>query len=191
MSWINQHQNDWRIALIVVMVVAFMGPWAFERINVPAEYACSAPYIRLEGDFCGSPLLGIQLLTWISSGFISISFGLLAGEFVLFERIREILISLLMFAPLLPIFSTLLLILRGDHPRRQVFTIIAWVLAIGGGLFIGWTNSKLFWRVWGIWLYIVLATSALILEIFIIISNRNDPGILADGKAAQGLRGTR
>jgi len=51
----------------------------------------------------------------------------------------------------------------------QIFTIIAWVLAIGYGLLLGLNSyPKLFWVVWGIWLYIGLAISALILEIFII-----------------------
>jgi len=176
MSWINQHQRNWRIALLVLMIVAFMGPWAFDLINVPSEYECSAPFVRLEGDFCGVPLPGIEIFFWISSGFISIGIGLVTGEFVFFERIRELLIGLLLFLPLLPIFSTLLLILRGDHQRRQVFTIIAWILAIGGGLFLGISNSiypRLFWAVWGIWLYIGLAISALILEIIVILSIRS------------------
>ena len=176
MSWINEHQRNWRIALLLLMIVAFMGPWAFDLINVPSEYECSAPFVRLEGDFCGGPLSGIGLFFWISSSFISIGIGLATGEFVFFERIRELLISLLLFLPLLPIFSTLLLILRGDHQRRQVFTIIAWILAISGGLFLGISNSiypRLVWAVWGLWLYIGLAISALILEIIVILSIRS------------------
>ena len=176
MSWINEHQNDWRKALLVAMLVAFLGPWTFERLYVPAEYACSAPNFRLEGDFCGAPIFGIQLFAWISGGFISIIFGLLTEGSDLFDRIREILISLLLLFTLLPIFSTLLLTLRGDHPRRQVFTIIAWVLAIGFGIFWGMNNHpKLYWEVWGIWLYTGLAVSALILEI-IVFSSKTDVG---------------
>jgi len=173
MSWINEHQNDWRKALLVAMLVAFLGPWTFERLYMPAEYACSAPNFRLEGDFCGAPIFGIQLFAWISGGFISIIFGLLTEGFDLFDRIREILISLLLLFTLLPIFSTLLLTLRGDHPRRQVFTIIAWVLAIVGSLYLNLSsNQEQFWRVWGIWLYLGLAAGALIAEIIVILRKK-------------------
>jgi len=159
--------------------VAFLGPWTFDRIYVPSKYECSAPFIRLEGDFCGIPLSGIQVFFWLSSGLTA---RLVTGEFVISERIREfLLISLFLLLPLLPILSTLLLILRGDHPRRQVFTIIAWVLAIGFGIFGGLNNHpELYWEVWGIWLYIGLAISALILEILVILPNRQDPEVLTD-----------
>jgi len=94
---------------------------------------------------------------------------------------RELLFVLFLFLPLLPLISTLLLILRGNNRRWQVFTIIAWVLAIGMGLFWGLNNyPKLFWIVWGIWLYTELAISASILEILVILSNREDPEGLAD-----------
>ena len=173
MSWINEHQNDWRKALLVAMLVAFLGPWTFERLYVPAEYACSAPNFRLEGDFCGAPISGILIMAWIGSGFISIIFGLLTEGSDLFDRIREILISLLLLFTLLPIFSTLLLTLRGDHPRRQVFTIIAWVLAIVGSLYLNLSsNQEHFWRVWGIWLYLGLAAGALIVEIIVILRKK-------------------
>ena len=181
MSWLYEHHSEWRIALLVMMIVAFLGPWTVDLIYMPSEYECSAPFVRLEGDFCGIPLSGIRIFFWISGG---LAVGLETGEVFNSERIREFLfMSLFLLLPLLPIFSTLLLILRGDHPRRQVFTIIAWILAIGVGLFLGMSNSiypRLFWAVWGIWLYIGLAISALTLEILVILSNREDPEGLAD-----------
>jgi hypothetical protein len=174
MSWITEHQRNWRIALLVVMVVAFMGPWGFDLINVPAEYECSAPNFRIEGDFCGMPISGIRGYLGISGGFISISVSLLTGEFVFPERMYELLIIWLFLFPLLPIISTLLLILRGNNRRLQVFTIFAWVLAIGGGLFFRLIRyPKLFLGVWGIWLYIGLAASALILEIIVLVRKKD------------------
>jgi hypothetical protein len=174
MSWITEHQRNWRIALLVVMVVAFMGPWGFDLINVPAEYECSAPNFRIDGDFCGMPISGIRGYLGISGGFISISVSLLTGEFVFPERMYELLIIWLFLFPLLPIISTLLLILRGNNRRLQVFTIFAWVLAIGGGLFFRLIRyPKLFLGVWGIWLYIGLAASALILEIIVLVRKKD------------------
>ena len=184
MSWIYEHQRNWRIALLILMVLALMGPWAFDQINVPAKYECTAPNVRLEGDFCGVPITGLQSILWLGSGLTFIIFGLLTGDFALFEMIRELLIVWLLLFPFLPFISTLLLIPRGNNRRRQVFTLLAWLLALVGDLFIGLANyPRLFWEVWGIWLYIGLAISALILEILVIISNRQGPELLADAQS--------
>lgn len=149
---------------MVGMVLALLGPWAYERISVPAQYECSSPYLRLEGDFCGSPILGFQIFPWIASGLISISHGLVTGEFFLTDRLHEILISLLLLFPLLPLAGTLFLIWRGEHQSRQVFTLLTWFFAIGGSLFLGLNNPTAFWFVWGIWLYVSLSVCALIFE---------------------------
>jgi hypothetical protein len=111
MSWIYENRRNWRIALFAFIMVAFIGPWGFDLINVPSQYECSAPNIRLEGDFCGVPLSGIRFYLWAGSGFISICVGLITGKSINFEMIRELVIVLLLLIPLLPIFSTSLLIL--------------------------------------------------------------------------------
>lgn len=166
MSWIYEHQRTLRIALLIVMAVALLGPWGYDRINVPAKYECSPPNIRLYGDFCGIPLPGIQLVFFVICGLFSISFSVLTGEYAFSERMQELFFVWLFLLPILSIISTLLLILRGNKPRRQLFTIIAWIFSIGVGLFIGLThNPKMFWALWGIWLFVALAICALILEI--------------------------
>jgi hypothetical protein len=149
MSWLEKHKRIWRTAIFILLILAVLGPWAYERISVPAEYACSPPYIRLEGDFCGFPWSWIRGFFWVSGGLISISVGMVTGELIFIEWIREIFVSLLLFLPLLPFFSTLLLILREDHPHRQVFTIIAWGLSIGMGLFWGLNNNLIFFGLHG------------------------------------------
>ena len=162
-------QRKWRIALLIAMLVAFLGPWAFDLINVPAQYECSAPNIRLYGDFCGMPLPGFLVTLWTGFNFASIVIGLLTGETVFSDRIRELLISPLLLLPLLPVFSTLLLILRGNTLRRQVFAVVSWVLAIAAGLFISFQiNPRQLWASWGLWLYIVLGLYGLIFEIIMI-----------------------
>jgi hypothetical protein len=170
MSWINEHKRVWRVAILVSLLVAIMGPWTFDRINVPAEYPCSAPNIRLEGDFCGVPLSGIWIFSWMIGGFIIMGVGLVTGATGFADNggefLRAFLFTMAVLLLVLPIFSTLLLIVRGGHRRRQVFNAAAWGLAASMGLLIGITSyQKLFWRLWGIWLYIGLAVSALILEV--------------------------
>ena len=185
MTWILEHHRIWRIAILALMLAAFMGPWMFERLNVPAKYACSPPNIRLEGDFCGSPIGGVQAFAWIIIGVLNMVAGLITPKTALANRGFEFLISLLngllIFLLILPIINTICLFRRGVHPRRQMFTIISWVLAIGVGLFWGLSNyPNLYWAAWGIWLYIGLAVSALILEILLILFNRKYPELLTD-----------
>ena len=183
MSWIYEHQRNWRIVLLILIVLAVMGPWVFDRINVPAKYECTAPNIRLEGDFCGVPITGINSILWIGSGLTFMIFGLLTGEFALSEMIREL--SIVWLFPFLPFISTLLLILRGNNRLRQVFTFFSWILALVGALYIGLVNyPRLFWEVWGIWLYTALAISALLVEILVIFSTYKSSETLDDVESA-------
>jgi hypothetical protein len=87
----------------------------------------------------------------------------LAGEGV--ETAYVLLSGLVLSLLVLPGFSSLLLIMGGDHQRRQVFQVTAWGLAACAGLLLSIADfSRLHWAVWGIWLYTGLAISALILE---------------------------
>ena len=167
MPWIAQHKTVWRVAILGVALVALVGPWIFDLTNVPSEYTCSAPHVRLDNDFCGLPLTGTWLLQFLAIGFISVSGRLVAGDGNAVQQARESLAGLILpLLLVLPFFSTLLLILRGDRRRRQVFNVVAWGLAAGIGLLIGVSRyPRLYWALWGLWLYIALAASALILEV--------------------------
>ena len=69
----NTQKHKLRMVVLVGMIVAFLGPWAFDRINVPAQYECTPPNIRLYGDFCGIPFSGFQFFLWTGGAFISIN----------------------------------------------------------------------------------------------------------------------
>lgn len=169
MEWINEHHSKWRIILLVIMVVAFLGPWGFEKIHVPAKYPCNAPFVRIEGDFCGQPISGVSLYPWVIISFFTATVGLVSGDLTFIQWINGFLI----FIPVLPVFSTLSLVLREENERKKIFVIITWVLAIGVALFWGLNNyPKVFWLSWGIWFYICLAISALILETIVLTESR-------------------
>lgn len=173
MLWTNEHKGVWRVAILVVALVAIMGPWNFELISVPSEYSCSAPFIRLDDDFCGTPASGMGILLGLVRQFIYASAEMVTGAMGLVEWARWAVFSLFLFPLVLPLFSTLLLILRGDRRGRQAFNVAAWGLASGVILLIGtYWYSRLFWAAWGFWLYIGLTASALILEVLTLTVGR-------------------
>ena len=143
MPWINENRNFIRSLILILFAVTLIGPWMFDQINVPAEYACDKPFIRLEGDFCGSPLSGFQFF----------SLFILVG------------LSLLL---LTPFFTTLLVIWKKDSRRLQTINLSMWSLALILALllFVLQLQDKVFY-LWGLWLYIVLAICTLIVEMII------------------------
>jgi hypothetical protein len=173
MIWMNKHKRALRVALLILLMVAIAGPWAYDQINVPAEYPCTDPFVRLEGDFCGSPLSGIWMLSAVAGALASIVVGVVSGSMLIWDRAGEFSIVLLGLLFVMPIFSTLLLIIRGDSRRRLVFHIVALGVAVGLGLLLvsSYPAGPL-WRLWGPWLYVGLTATALIVEATLLAARR-------------------
>lgn len=175
MSWINEHQRIWRAALLVLFLGSMLGPWVFDRINVPAEYPCHAPVVRLEGDFCGMPLTGMWVFFWIVGGLVTMVTRPVMETVVSANRAREILsvcLSLLPFAA--PFSNILLLFSGGGHRRWRMFQVVVWGLGLGVALLAAVLPSypRLMWELWGLWLYIGLAAGALALEALALAAGR-------------------
>jgi len=79
MSWMNDHKREWRVVVLVLLLVSIIGPWIFDLIVVPSEYACLAPAIRLAGDYCGIPMSGIWILSAAAGILVNIVVGLVTG----------------------------------------------------------------------------------------------------------------
>lgn len=168
MSWITEHARVWRIAALVLLLVAKVGPFAYDLINVPAEYPCSAPFVRLEGDFCGVPMSGAYMLFALVGESVRIVSGLVTGGLLLAETSRQLLILLIGCLLLLPAFSTLLMILKGDRRWLQIFHMT--VLCLAGGLMLWAFSAESGLRtiqLWGPWLYVASVMVLLILEIIV------------------------
>ena len=179
MLWLMQHKNIWRVAVLVLLLVAVIGPWAFDEINVPAEYTCSAPNIRLEGDFCGLPMSGTWILLMVIGHLASVVVGLVTGTAYFSESesgpliyiLNSAMLFVLAFLILLPLISTLLLILRGERRRWQVLHLVALGLAAGTGLLFGLSSlPRLYGALWGSWLYIGVTLCALVLELMMFLT---------------------
>ncbi len=167
---ITQHISILRAGALILFVVALLGPWTFDVINVPAEYECSAPFIRLNGDFCGIAMSGFQFFWLWAGGFFYMIFTLITGA--LAGRALELLVGLSIL-PLIPFFTTLFLLWKKDARRLRTIHLIAWVLALILALviFIGQTNDPII-RLWGLWLYILLAVGVLVIEY---LAAKNNP----------------
>jgi hypothetical protein len=136
MSWVSRRRRAWRVPVLALLLVAVLGPWAIDRIVVPAEFACSSAFVRLEGDYRGAPLSGTWTLWAMVTEFTYVLAGLVTGAAVLTDLGRGpgfIAHGLLL---VLPNLSTLLLIVVGDR-RRQVFDVAVRGLAAGTGLLMG------------------------------------------------------
>jgi hypothetical protein len=159
MSWINKHQRYWRIAALALMGIGLIGPWFFELTWVPPPYFCSAPHIRLDETFCGMPYSIISFFCSLSRDFSNMVAGSLAWE----PELWSLLFFLFLLLLVLPFFSTLVLVLRGERRRQRIGQTTLLGLAIAASTLIALLRPH--WSLWGVWLYICAAATMLLLEI--------------------------
>jgi hypothetical protein len=109
----------------------------------------------------------------MAGGLTNIVGELAAGTTAFTDRFGELMFCLLGLLLILPVFSTLLITLREDQRGRFAFHVAALSLAFGASLLVAMLNyPKLFWQLWGIWLYVGLAASALIIEVVMLAARR-------------------
>jgi len=161
--WLYEHRKILSFLVLVLLITTLIGPWGFDQINVPAEYACDSPFIRLYGDFCGLPISGFQFFGFMVGGFFQMLLTLITGAFI--NRPRELL-SGLSILPFIPFFTTILLLWKKESHRLRTVNLVAWILALLPTLmlFIAQINDKAT-LLWGLWLYIITAAIAIALEI--------------------------
>lgn len=173
MAWFHTNARYWRIAFLLLFVLAISGPWWFDPLHVPAPFTCSEPNVRLDEDFCGLPLS----ITWFYSNFVGelgyLRTSLATNAITLGDATRTLLFIAWISLPLLPLLTTVLVILRGDcrcgYLLHQVGLGLVAVLVGLIGL-LGFSEAS--WILWGLWLYIALALSMLLLEILVLRQNR-------------------
>jgi len=174
MTWFHNNQRYWRITFLLLLAMAISGPWWFDRIWVPAPYPCDTPnVIRLDETFCGFPLS----ITWFYTSFFgeitSLVTSLTTNALSFNDAARTGLFNVWITLPLLPLLTTALILLRGDHRRGDLFHRVGLGLAAGMVGLIGiFGFSRASWALWGLWLYIFLAISMLLLEILVFKENR-------------------
>ena len=174
MSFITENKVLWRILILALFMISMLGPWAFDLLNVPAQYPCGKPSVRLYGDFCGSPMSGFGVIIWANSGFIYILDELIKGNIA--GRIVDFIFPFYSWIIILPFFSMLLLIWNKNSRRLQIINLVVWGLAclvtLSMYLLQAYRDQfvDFFYILWGIWLYILVAFGAIIFEIFVLRS---------------------
>lgn len=166
LKWIRNHRRPIRAALVLVALLSFAGPWMYEQIMVPSQYPCSPPSIRLEGEFCGYPIYGIQIIGWIFIGSLqtAASYALGAGEVPQLGPI--LLVNAFGLAVLAPLIVMSLSLLLGREWSSPVLRYATWALATSAALAYGLSNyPTVHLGQWGSWLYTFTAGLSLILEV--------------------------
>jgi hypothetical protein len=172
---IIENKVRWRKFVLALFVISMLGPWAFDLLNVPAQYPCDKPTVRLSGDFCGYPLSGFEAFIMAAGGFIYILNELLKGNIA--ARIPELLTLIYLWIIILPFFSMLLLLWNKNSRQLQTINLIAWGLAGLSTLtmFILQASREqvvhFFYLLWGIWLYILVAIGTIVFEILVLRLN--------------------
>ena len=164
-----------RVAFIAVFLGSMAGPWFYDEIMVPAQYACSAPFIRLEGDFCGLPHSGFHLIIFPLGALLQIVWSSSGGSALSAIALRDLAVMAAFIALILPAITTILRALRDSSQMARLLTIASWSIAAPVALLIALSSPRGFrLSLWGVWLFIGLAIVALIFEMTVRVKDAAD-----------------
>ena len=166
MSTLIENKRTWRTAALILLAIAMLGPWAYDLINVPAQYSCD---VRLEGDFCGVPISLLMGLGALFGSFL----GILSGDIAIGQDPFTLTLPLMLLVFIMPMFTNLYLLRHNEQARWQVFNVTAWGLAaIAAGVYLGLSGLRPHVLPWGVLLYVVVALGVLALELLSLILSR-------------------
>jgi hypothetical protein len=167
MKWFNKGKRIWRLSFLAMLVVAMIGPWFFDRINVPQPYTCHLPNVRLDDDFCGVPVSILWILGMMPSTFVYLMDALIKGIDRPYNYAgAEWLTLLFSIFLILPFLSTVLLVIWDKQQRLMKIHLISLGLAAGTSLLVlAFSFASSSWMLWGVWLYVILTVGQLAVEI--------------------------
>jgi len=147
----NKAMQIWRKIILLLMLIAISGPWMLDA---------------------GESFPGILLFIYLFSGVFGSFIWILTAERLLLEGL------VMSFGGtwfiIAPVFSMLILIASKDQPfgggERRHVRILSSAIVIGG-IALGFGKIALSWKVWGIWLYLILLVSEVVMEVIMIISD--------------------
>jgi len=169
MEKVNRFENLGLAGVILLLVVAIVGPWNYTGDGLPPPEYCYEPNFLLSSGNCAEATSGIWVMGYFIAGFFYLVGGLFTGEVVFPARQAEFfnmaLLALLAILVLLPFLTTALRATRPNTRRLHRVNLAAWGL---GGILcllqVAFINDLFSLRFWGLWLYLALAASVLVLE---------------------------
>jgi len=182
MQPIQNYRTVGRFVLLLLLGLAFVGPWFFDHIWVPANYECSLGLVRLEGDFCGLPISFLQYFWMIIVSSVSTIRAVVSGSLILDDWWRGCLFVSMFFLAVLPFFTNLFLLWKPKHRSLRIFNWVCWGLAVLIALGPMFFLEMLYPALWGIWLYRVAVILALVWEG--ILSNGQHCDVLVESSGA-------
>lgn len=162
MSTFVKQSHDWRRAALFLLLVAIFGAWSYEGVYNPPGIPCTWPNAQPEGH----PYCGIALpIAWELVGLLPLTAGLLVGEGSLNQWAAQAALPLLLTLSLVTL--GLLLVIRRDV--HGLLFACTWVLAAIAGIgFVIRGYYQPYALPWGNLLFIAVALTALLLELFLL-----------------------
>jgi len=137
-----------RVAALLLLLVALMGPWFFDS-HPATEETCSAPLVWIGNGHCACLVSVVELLVSVGVGQSSL--------------------WLMCLIPMLPFLSTIFLILGRGRQTLWIFHLFAWGLTAVFSLFfylLGIGSADILLRIWGAGFSSMLAVAMLAGEIW-------------------------
>ena len=159
MSTFGKNSRLYRTVALILLLIAMLGPWSYERVYMPPSTPCAAPNVQVAGDiYCGIPIpIWMEVL-----GQFRPAADLLTGE-VTFSQWASLSILPLML--ILPIVALGMMLFRQRDPH-QIFYVLAWALAaLAGAGFLQRGYYRPYAPPWGNVLFSAVALTALTLEL--------------------------
>jgi hypothetical protein len=113
-----RHKNLVRLAIFVLMVIAFLGPWGYHHDSPPAEW-CQPPFLLLENGICAGRQPGAFYLLLAAVSFPVLILGLFSSGSTQPDLLMGTLMFLIMFC--MPVISTVLLLRSSASQKRIKF----------------------------------------------------------------------
>jgi hypothetical protein len=174
MMWLDERKNIWRSLLLALLVVAFIGPWLSDQIYVPVEYPCGPDYVRISGEYCGSPAPGF-INIFVAVGSIFMGVGILIVEGL--PGFQALLHGLFQMCIFVPIISSVFLLEKGNNFRLKVIQILTLILGFSSAYyyFVILKGAGLAPALWGINLFLLVMIGGVVMEGLLLVVMRVRP----------------
>lgn len=170
----TNNQKAIHLTGLVLLILSLFGPWGYDRINVPAQYTCEPPHVRLYGDFCGLPLSAMWIITTAGSELGWLVKGLLTGTAQRIDLRAALFFAASVLVILAPPGGLLVRLVRRDA-RRSWLLVFASLAALAlAGFLISQQQVSSPLLLWGVWLYAIMALLLLVTQV---IPNRFTQGM--------------